>query len=187
MKKERRSYYRGLQATFSPAQYKQWNEQLAPRLRDAIRAVREGAYVAAYQARAKEASLESLFALPYKFCFPKVLSTDGRMEFRHVPQPAPEEFTVGHFGILEPKDKHVVVDKREISACFVPLLCFDAEGRRLGQGKGFYDRFLTGFPGKKIGVAFEWQLSPEPLPIERHDVHLDLIVTEHEIRRFQDG
>lgn len=182
MKQERRRYYRGLQASFAPEQYRQWNEALGPNLIRAIRESKPESFVAVYQARPKEADLSPLFSLPYKFCFPKVLGEDGRMEFRHVP--GANEFQKGAFGILEPLEKHSVIPKKEIAACFVPLLAFDAEGRRLGHGKGFYDRFLENFPGRRIGVGFEWQFSPAPLPVDAHDVLLHCAVTEHGIRSF---
>ena len=107
------------------------------------------------------------------------------MEFRHVAKPLSEEnFSLGHFGIMEPLPNCPLIDKKQIHAAFVPLLAFDGEGRRLGQGKGFYDRFLEGFSGLKIGAAFEWQFSLPPLPVETHDHLLDLVVTEHQTRNF---
>lgn len=184
-KRERRSYYRELQESFPAINYQNWNKDLGPKLVEAIQQVPEGSYVAVYQARAKEANLSPIFHLNYKFCFPKVLSRNGKMEFRHVPKPLKEEnFSIGHFGILEPKTDFPLVDKKLIHAAFVPLLSFDNQGRRLGQGKGFYDRFLEGFSGMKIGAAFEWQFSLPPLPVETHDHLLDMVVTEHGIRRF---
>ena len=60
----------------------------------------------------------------------------------------------------------------------VPGLAFTHDGRRLGQGGGWYDRFL---PGRRddcvtIGAAFEAQLVDD-LPTDDHDVVLDVIVT----------
>lgn len=184
MKKERRQYYRQLQSSFSEQQYNAWNEALAGPLIEAARQVPKGAYVAAYQAQPKEANLASLFSQPFRFCFPKVLAKNGRMEFRYVEVVKPSEFVPGHFGILEPTERHPVVQKEEIAACFVPLLAFDGTGRRIGKGMGFYDRFLERFQGRKIGVGFEWQFSPAPLPIEEYDQHLHLVVTEHGVREF---
>jgi 5-formyltetrahydrofolate cyclo-ligase len=184
VKKERRQYYRQIQSSFTEQQYRAWNHALAKPLKEAIHQIPKHSVVAVYQAQAKEADLSSLFSLPYRFCFPKVLSRNGKMEFRLVEKVHPAEFHEGHFGILEPTEKHPLVHKDEIAACFVPLLSFDDTGRRLGKGKGFYDRFLEGFEGKKIGVGFEWQYSPTPLPIEEYDQHLHLVVTEHGIRQF---
>lgn len=184
MKKERRQYYRQLQSSFTEQQYKAWNQALVAPLAEAIKQIPKGSLVAVYQAQAKEANLSSLFSLPYRFCFPKVLSKKGLMEFRFVEKVEPGQFKAGHFDILEPTEKHPLVKKEEIAACFVPLLSFDQTGRRLGKGMGFYDRFLEGFKGKKIGVGFEWQFSPSPLPIEEYDQHLDMVVTEHGVRKF---
>lgn len=107
------------------------------------------------------------------------------MEFREVVNPSNlKQFEPGAYGILEPSTQNPLCPKTEIQVCLVPLLAFDGEGRRLGQGKGYYDRFLQGFTGLKIGVGFEWQFSPAPLPVDENDQMLDLVVTEHQIREF---
>jgi 5-formyltetrahydrofolate cyclo-ligase len=60
----------------------------------------------------------------------------------------------------------------------VPLVGFDADGYRLGQGGGFYDRTLAARPDVlAIGVAFECQKLAEA-PRGPHDMPLDLVVTE---------
>jgi len=60
----------------------------------------------------------------------------------------------------------------------VPLLGFDDDGNRLGRGKGWYDRFLALQPkALKVGVAFETQ-RVESIPVEVHDVALDVVCTE---------
>jgi 5-formyltetrahydrofolate cyclo-ligase len=145
-----------------------------------------GSYVAVYASRPKEANLSALFSLPLRFCFPRVLSDDGQMEFRWVKAAGKKgELILGPYNIFEPNAKHPLVQRNEIKACFAPLLAFDEKGRRLGNGKGFYDRFLDGFKGLKVGVGFEWQYSVTPLPDEAHDQPLDLVVTEHGIRDFR--
>lgn len=59
----------------------------------------------------------------------------------------------------------------------VPLLAFDRRGRRLGQGGGFYDRWLAGSSAVRVGVAFACQELPE-VPVADHDQSLDVVVTE---------
>jgi len=55
-------------------------------------------------------------------------------------------------------------------------VAFDAEGHRLGRGKGYYDRFLQSLPSvKKIGVCFDFQ-KVESVPAEAHDVVVDIVV-----------
>ena len=64
-----------------------------------------------------------------------------------------------------------------------PLLAFDRQGGRLGQGGGFYDRTLAALrrqgPVKAIGVAFGVQ-EVDKVPVDALDVALDAIVTERE-------
>ena len=63
---------------------------------------------------------------------------------------------------------------------FVPLVAFDAEGGRLGQGGGYYDRTLAALADKRpvvIGLAFAGQ-QVERIPCDPHDQKLDGILTE---------
>jgi 5-formyltetrahydrofolate cyclo-ligase len=67
-----------------------------------------------------------------------------------------------------------------------PLLAFDAELNRLGQGKGFYDYTFAQYNKKglnicKLGLALEMQ-KVEKLPTCDHDIRLDAIITEKLIR-----
>lgn len=89
----------------------------------------------------------------------------------------------GVFGILEPrKERARLVNAEEIDVVVVPGVAFDEKRNRIGYGAGFYDRFLkTVRPDcMKIGIAFEFQIY-EAIPIEEHDMPLDLIITESRI------
>ena len=58
----------------------------------------------------------------------------------------------------------------------VPGVAFDAEGRRLGRGKGYYDRFLAAHPYiYKIGVCFDFQKVPE-VPADEQDEPVDEVI-----------
>jgi 5-formyltetrahydrofolate cyclo-ligase len=64
----------------------------------------------------------------------------------------------------------------------IPLVGFDETGYRLGYGTGFYDRTLAAAPGPlTIGIGYEMACLPSIYP-QRHDVPMDLIVTERGIR-----
>lgn len=76
------------------------------------------------------------------------------------------------------------VDAAWPDVIIVPGTAFTTQGERVGQGGGWYDRFL---PGRRddavlIGVAFAPQIV-ESLPTEEHDVVLDLVVTEDAVHR----
>lgn len=66
------------------------------------------------------------------------------------------------------------------SVFIVPGLSFSKDGRRLGRGKGFYDRYLENKDVFKIGVCSEAQLSDE-IEIQEHDVLMDVVITEKDI------
>lgn len=61
----------------------------------------------------------------------------------------------------------------------VPGVAFTAAGNRLGQGGGWYDRFLPGLPESTevIGVCFAEQVL-EALPIEAHDVSVHRVIAD---------
>ena len=70
-------------------------------------------------------------------------------------------------------------DPATVDVVIVPGLAFTVAGDRLGQGGGWYDRFLPRTrPGcTTIGVGFEPQLV-ESIPTEPHDVRLDVVITD---------
>lgn len=84
---------------------------------------------------------------------------------------------LGSFHIEEPTGNEVT-DPGEIELVVVPAVAYDRKGRRLGRGKGFYDRFLASTKATKIGIGYEFQLVDE-LPSESHDIPMDMIVTQH--------
>ena len=90
-----------------------------------------------------------------------------------------EAMTVGSFGILEPMGLQPFTDFSAIDLAIIPGVAFTLDGKRLGRGKGFYDRLLAHPAFRnvyKIGVALPHQILPN-LPTEQHDVFLDAVVT----------
>ncbi len=80
----------------------------------------------------------------------------------------------GRFGIMEPPPYGKMT---EIDLLVVPGIAFDKKGNRLGYGKGFYDRLLSGKRTFSIGLAYSFQLL-ENLPHNRYDKRLDAIASE---------
>jgi len=71
---------------------------------------------------------------------------------------------------------------------FVPLLAVDRAGNRLGQGGGFYDRYLarrrqSGPPVYAAGVGFAAQLL-DSLPADPYDQVLDAFLSEDGLMTF---
>jgi 5-formyltetrahydrofolate cyclo-ligase len=93
-----------------------------------------------------------------------------------------QELEPGAYGILEPGGGQVV-QLAALELIVVPGVAFDLAGHRLGYGKGFYDRFLHEHRGQLVGLCFDFQLV-EKLPVEAHDVRMNMVVTEERTLRF---
>lgn len=93
-----------------------------------------------------------------------------------------EELRPGTWGIPEPPPG--APEAPSIDLMIVPGVAFDRGCRRLGNGKGFYDRAIAEIrPGRTVGVCFHIQLVEE-VPVGPTDVTLDAVLTEREsIRR----
>lgn len=99
------------------------------------------------------------------------------------------ELVKGSYDLLEPNaavrsDLSRAVRNDEIDLALVPGLAFDRNGNRLGYGFGYFDRFFAILPPSviRIGLAFHEQIF-DRIPVERHDMPVDLIITETEIIR----
>ena len=94
-----------------------------------------------------------------------------------------EQLVAAPFNLLEPAKElsALTEDQKNNSICIVPALLVDTKGYRLGYGAGFYDRFLSTYPGKKICLAYQQSLSRTTLPHTAFDVAVDLVITESEV------
>ena len=59
----------------------------------------------------------------------------------------------------------------------VPGVAFDAQGGRLGHGRGHFDRLLARSPALRVGLCSEARLVAA-VPMEPHDVRMDVVATE---------
>ena len=99
-----------------------------------------------------------------------------------------DELYSGSYNILEPPKANLdfkdILNERTssgkrppLAVCVIPCLSYDAEGYRMGYGKGYYDRFLPTFEGTKIGLCYS-DFKSNKLPKGKFDVKLDVIITE---------
>ena len=137
------------------------------------------ATIGLYRSDAGEAPSASyvrfFFERGHTIALPRVTTLDRPMEFRLHTDPYEEsDLEAGVWGLRQPgADAPVVVPE----VLFMPLVGFTAQGDRLGQGGGYYDRYLAAHPQTiAIGMAWDIQEVPE-LPVELHDMRLSAIVT----------
>lgn len=86
--------------------------------------------------------------------------------------------------IFEPThDERVETEK--IDLVLVPLLCFDRNGRRVGYGKGFYDKFLAKCREDCLKIGLNYFSPVEEISdVNELDVPLDFCVTPEKIWNF---
>ena len=85
----------------------------------------------------------------------------------------------GLYGIPEPGEDCAVCPPEKIALMLVPGTAFDRRGGRIGQGGGYYDRFLPKTKAVRAGICHEFALF-ETLPQTRHDVRMDCMITPQE-------
>lgn len=85
------------------------------------------------------------------------------------------DLAIGSYGIAEPLGE-LFMDYTEIDLVVVPGVAFDANGHRLGRGKGYYDKLLPHIPAPKMGICFPFQLVEE-VPAEAFDICMDAVIT----------
>lgn len=121
-----------------------------------------------------DAMIEALLSAGKTVCLPRCL-----------PDYAMQAYAVHSLSDLEPADYAIpapkttctAVSREEIDLVLVPGLCFDSRGSRLGQGGGYYDRYLEDYDGVTIGLCREdfFQIN---LPREPLDAWVSHVLTE---------
>lgn len=84
----------------------------------------------------------------------------------------------GMYRIPEPDSALPQPEITNKTVCIIPGLAFTEEGGRLGYGGGYYDEFISENPHiYTIALAYE-ELIVSQLPLMKHDLLVDMIVTE---------
>lgn len=172
-KDELRQLIRQQKRQFTPAQLEELSLPVLERLRSYLT---EAYVIMAYYSLPDEVFthqfLDDLVAEGKMVLLPKVID-DETMELRCYT--GRDDLQEGAFHIMEPVGA-LFTDLALIDVVLVPGVAFDAQGHRLGRGKGYYDRFLQSVSDiKKIGVCFDFQ-KVEQVPSEAHDIVVDIVV-----------
>jgi 5-formyltetrahydrofolate cyclo-ligase len=65
-------------------------------------------------------------------------------------------------------------ERDEIECFLIPCVATTLDKYRIGYGKGYYDRYLEGYKGKKIGITYK-NTSLE-CKADSYDVLLDIVL-----------
>ena len=83
----------------------------------------------------------------------------------------------GAYGIWEPKESCGETDPGEVDLAVAPCVSCSHDGKRLGYGGGYYDRYLPSSPAFRVALCRE-KLVCSRIPVERTDSLMDLVITE---------
>ena len=102
------------------------------------------------------------------FYLPKTLD-----EIEFIKYDLDDELIDGPFNTKEPKGNSV---NRDLIDCYIiPCVAISKNNQRIGYGKGYYDRYLKGYLGKKIGVCYK-ELSNLDFKCDEWDLYLDYVI-----------
>ena len=179
-KKMLRARCREIAERFTEEYIEEAGRAMAERVRS-LKAYGEAETVFCYMSMPKEAStealLEALFADGKRVAIPLCTGPHDMVAKLYHPG---DELAEGAYGIREPLASAETLDPSTIDLAIVPCVACDRQGKRLGHGAGYYDRFLENI--EAVTVA----LCPEPLivgnvPWYRHDIVMDYVATDENI------
>lgn len=176
-KQELRRKIRAKRRAMTQEEWLAKSEQVCRRIQD-LPAYGEAGIVYAYLAVRGEVLLDSLIADAWRrgkrVAVPRVAGRE--MEFCRLTDFGAVE--ISPLGIREPVEREVLETDGERALFLMPGIAFDRAFNRVGQGGGYYDRYLAKYTVPfKLGVAFAFQIYPS-VPVEEFDVKADGIVTE---------
>jgi 5-formyltetrahydrofolate cyclo-ligase len=86
------------------------------------------------------------------------------------------------YNIPEPPSNISAYGASYMDCMIIPGCVFDLHGNRIGRGKGYYDKYLSGTKTFTIGLSYDCQIV-DSVPVESWDVKLDMIVSESHTSR----
>ena len=119
--------------------------------------------------------ISECFRMDKRVALPVTLG-GGEMFFADIKSENPA-LMPGALGIPQPGSDADAVTAALKDIILVPALCYDKNRYRLGQGGGYYDRYLPGCAAYKIGLARE-KLLLDSIPVQNHDVPVDMLITD---------
>ncbi len=147
--------------------------------RPVLEMVPEDAVIGLYRADPGEAPAFGFTKFFYEnghtVALPRITKIKEPMRFHEHTDPYEEsDLVAGPLGLRQPSGD---LPEMVPDVLFMPLVGFTENGDRLGQGGGFYDRWLAAHPDTiAIGMAWDEQ-QVDDLPVEEHDMPLTAIIT----------
>lgn len=117
-------------------------------------------------------AIKQLSAVGKQVLLPAVIDEE-HLELR--PYQGENDLQLGAMNIFEPVGAPFTTYE-QIEVVVVPGVSFDANGNRLGRGRGYYDRFLLQVPqAYKLGICFDFQKVAH-VPTDSSDVPMHEVI-----------
>lgn len=119
--------------------------------------------------------IASALAAGKKVAVPRCIPGKYEMTFHYIE--SLDDLHPGAFSVDEPDEKLPVAEFNEDSLMILPALVVDRAGYRIGYGKGYYDRYMSGFSGPTAGLCYSENFVGK-IHHGRYDYPVDVIVTQ---------
>lgn len=114
-----------------------------------------------------------------KVAVPRCIPGTRDMEFHYIN--SFDDLSPGTFSVLEPSENAPIVEDFDGCLMVLPAITVDADGYRLGYGKGYYDRYMSRFKGFSVVLCYTSELIGR-LHRGRYDAPACAIITEKRIK-----
>ena len=118
--------------------------------------------------------LQEALAAGKRVCVPRCQS-GGMMDVQCID--GMHQLAPAAFGLLEPDESAVTVAPQELDLVIAPCVAADRACRRLGNGGGYYDRYLPQVHCPVVCLCRQ-QLLQNSLPVEDCDAPVDMVLTD---------
>ena len=176
-KKALRTSLRQKRRAFSPHDCEHWDAAMCTHLLSMPEYL-QASTIFCYVSTPEEPGTQTLLAFALadgkQLCVPRCRE-NGIMDLCMISSLA--DLRPGAYGLLEPPAHALTLQPEEIDLAIVPCIACTRDGQRLGQGGGYYDRFLPKFSGDAVLLCRE-ALVLKSLPTEPHDCMISTVVTE---------
>lgn len=117
-----------------------------------------------------------------KVAYPRCIE-DNQMVYHYIS--SLNDLIPGMYGIKEPSKDLPIFSPTDTEhvICVLPAIVYDKRGYRIGYGKGYYDRFLSGFKGAKAGLIYSEYIL-DSIPYGKFDLQSDFVITEKGVISF---